>query len=237
MQEIYDNQIKILNEAFDEYYKKEFYEIKQISNKIECIIHYPEFYITNSSNLKHKIKDLFIKITFVNGIIRTSLEGLRTTYSKLDYVKQYNHSHLSGFQNYFNNFCLGTNTIIVNKLIDINSKETNFTKEDIVSLLVITDQKYVGWESIEGRPYKYIKNINLESTLNEIYEINLIEIYENFIENKINIKIDVIESNFVKIFNINYKDLEIKLTDYLKNNYLIIGLNDYIFCEKNEITE
>ena len=148
---------------------------------------YPEVIIKNSDEKEHTIKDLIVNLVFrsqcrVNDIEINSnhygyyytyygsmkiidVSGTRATQSYEEYVIGYFHSHLSVSRDYNYNsalylpsFCLGDNDVNdIKQILNENFSLGNF------ELLLLTIDTMVSWESLEGGPYRYIKNITLGS--------------------------------------------------------------------------
>lgn len=127
------------------------------------MIHFPEITITNSNDRKHEIKDLFVKFRVYDifpeqdSKCSIGIQGCRTTLSLAEWNSDYGHSHLSGtcFCN-FNGFCLGTSDF---KIV-IENLKLSLSRDDWY-LLFYSLENYVNWESLEGGPYRKIKDITL----------------------------------------------------------------------------
>ena len=131
---------------------------------------YPEIEITNTKKEKHTIKNLVVVFSlkwdshFKKWKI-DEMTGLRLTLSYLELNKLYSHSHLnsSDLANDFKSmtsskFCLGSSTLgmsIAEYNTESNKEQSNLILEGILYTL----DTYVTWESLEGVPYKYIRNL------------------------------------------------------------------------------
>jgi len=137
------------------------------------VIYFPKIVITNRDEKSHLIKDLFVKIILIienNKLKIYDLKGGRTTLSYAEYCSNYCHSHLGistiGYINenssvpIYNSFCIGTGNINIYQA-DLNTD--GITQEKIIAYL-IQIMTLVGYESIEGTPYRYIKNIMNKNT-------------------------------------------------------------------------
>jgi len=187
--EIFDS-FKIIIRACEEIYEN-FWDIDikvipRISNKDilnkkivlsininEIVIYFPKVTIVNQEKKSHLIKDLFVKIilTIKNNKLKIyDLKGGRTTLSYAEYCSHYCHSHLSintiGYINenssvpMYENFCIGSGDIGIYQA-DLNTD--GITQEKIIAYLMQI-MTLVGYESIEGTPYRYIKNIMNKNT-------------------------------------------------------------------------
>ena len=131
---------------------------------------YPEIEITNTNKEKHTIKNLVVVFSlkwdssFKKWKIN-DMTGLRLTLSYLELNKSYSHSHLnsnsitSKFKSMTSSkFCLGSSTLgmsIAEYNTESNKEQSNLVLEGILYTL----DTYVTWESLEGVPYNYIRNL------------------------------------------------------------------------------
>ncbi len=130
----------------------------------EFIVYYPEIIITNSTKKSHVITDLYVKFAFdYFGRLYYSFKINRGSYSDQEWYSNYKHSHTNGsfpdVIDYFSDPCLGggpvTSTIAVLK----NTTLETFSELEIVQFLILMDD-FLKWESLEGVPYKYIRDIS-----------------------------------------------------------------------------
>ena len=150
-------------------------------NNIKIIIKFPQITITNSSNERHEIKDLYvvlpIRLNVNDNIIVGRPGGTRGRISFAEKSSSYAHSHLPSTNFSINCqynttlFCLGSGplTDVLNRI-----EGTNMRIEDFEAILIFLDD-FVRWESIEGVPYTYISRISEAPTRNKIYieDLNL----------------------------------------------------------------
>ena len=131
---------------------------------------YPEIEITNTNKEKHTIKNLVVVFPLKwDSLLRKwqieDMRGLRLTLSYLELDKRYPHSHLSSshLTDYFKSmtsskFCLGSSTLgmsIAEYNTESNKEQSNLVLEGILYTL----DTYVTWESLEGVPHNYIRNL------------------------------------------------------------------------------
>jgi hypothetical protein len=171
-------------------YGEERFQLKTINNNtLQLIIHYPEITITNSFGLTRKLMDIFIKYEFTtqSGYAKLyNIEYLRTTFTSEEVFYRYSFSHVSCFPGYTftSAFCFGETEFSkqITKLRQIVSDENSLYQ------LFLGFDKYLQWESIEGRPYKYLKDVKSvrynsfhpnESQNNTMYE-HVINNIDNF---------------------------------------------------------
>lgn len=140
---------------------------------------YPKIEINNSRGENHTIRDLVVQISLEisedNKIrIKTNLKGTRLTVSKAEFLSGYQHSHLfsTDYSDYkfdlqnSGDFCLGRNEVpevmfVFNDTQDLGTFE----------LLLLTINNMMNWESLEGVPYQYIRNISIRTNSNEKYSV------------------------------------------------------------------
>lgn len=123
---------------------------------LDFIIHFPEIEITNGKN-KHLITDLYVNLRIDIWKNNTYLRMLATreSYTLKELHSGYAHSHLCGINMSFSEFCLGSGPLTTY----VNTADVmNKTYEEWLFFLNLVNQ-YIRWESIAGRPYRYIDNI------------------------------------------------------------------------------
>lgn len=125
-------------------------------------IHFPEVEITNSQNASTTIYNLFVEIPLnVNSnnvsFRDSSIYGFRTSYNYEQLNSNYIHSHLSSLGpdfKYPNSFCLGSGPIHAS----IITMKNEPNEEEFMFFLMQLNE-FIKWESLEGVPYRYIRNI------------------------------------------------------------------------------
>jgi hypothetical protein len=125
-------------------------------------IRFPEVTIRNSKGLKHKILDLFITLKIdLEGRMWHSMFGERGNLNYAEFRSTYGHSHLSGGIKGMGEFCLGSDSIGMLMSDLRNSTYFRDPKRWLRRLeaLLFQLEAYVAWESLEGTPFKYIKDI------------------------------------------------------------------------------
>lgn len=181
--------------------------------RLECIIHYPVVNIQNRNKLKHKIRDLYVKIAFplnnANAII--DLNGTRATISKTEYDARYAHSHLPrGSYQRFNNFCTGSSEMgccIQKEFITTN-------KSSIYQFLFLL-QSYLEYESIEGIPHVRMENCQ------NLTDIDQIRIEDKHLKELLEVKLPIKLNNKLKI--VNTEEIELLLAD--RCNYVVTKID------------
>ena len=145
-----------------------------IINLEGIMILFPEITINNRDKKTHLIKDLLVNLivtiqTDSNKKQRLQIhriKGARLTLSRAEYMSNYCHSHLSqggptllnenGSFPYFTSFCTGSGDI---NIYQANLNAEGFKEETVVPYL-LQIHTLVGYESIEGTPYRHIRNIS-----------------------------------------------------------------------------
>jgi len=192
--------------------------------EFEVIIYYPEIIIKNGRS-KHKITDLYVKLSFSRWfkskrLWLDNISGIRGSRTLEEINAYYTHSHLSGdiFVNYFASFCLGTGPIREEK----EEVRRYTTIEEFKYFLLLLDN-YLQWESIAGTPYNYISRIGS-------YEVSPCSTLEAaFIINKFKFKDINFKITDTHIEVINDNKLEQQIFNILKEK----KYNSFM-CYKNE---
>lgn len=174
-QEIYENSWDIdIETSMEEFSTKKPSGKTRIERKLVIqirglVLYFPRVTITNRERKSHLIKDIFVRIPFfINqrerlGIER--IEGGRTTLSYAEYCSHYYHSHLSinaigsissrSQPPMYSTFCTGSGEINIYQA-DMNSEGITEARATAYLMQIMT---VVGYESIEGTPYRHIRNI------------------------------------------------------------------------------
>lgn len=160
---------EIYNIAVDVFGEDRVDLIKEDERLFNLTIFFPEITIKNSEGYEHTIKDLYFKFK-----IRITLDDSSSTYSRIEvygrrlsvsdreYSSDYGHSHLNGRSIFnFSSFCLGSSDF---GLI-MQSMRLSITAEDWL-LLFFSLENYVSWESLEGGPYRKMKDIKIDRNVN-----------------------------------------------------------------------
>ena len=131
---------------------------------------YPEIEITNTNKEKHTIKNLVVVFSLQWGSLLRKwqideMRGLRLTLSYLELDKRYPHSHLSSshLTDYFKSmtsskFCLGSSTLGMS-IAEYNTESDKEKSNLVLEGILYTLDTYVTWESLEGVPHNYIRNL------------------------------------------------------------------------------
>jgi hypothetical protein len=146
---------------------EEYIDIEKVSaTEFNLIVLFPEINITNSRRHKHVIKDIYVKINIDISVQNVStgdrlstitLSGRRGKLSEEEFQSNYGHSHFSGGgTERWSDFCLGSSDFAM----ILQTMRFSLTPEDW-SLLFLSLENYLSWESLEGGPYKNIQNIAL----------------------------------------------------------------------------
>lgn len=134
------------------------------NDRFDLIVYFPKIQISNSKGMLHDIKDLYVKLGCTIGMHRdyiaanVHLEGRRTTVTDKELMSDYGHSHMSsiGIASWCT-FCLGSSDFAM----ILQTMRMSSTTEDW-TLLFLSLENYLSWESLEGGPYRKIGNISLQ---------------------------------------------------------------------------
>lgn len=143
--------------------------MKILITYVQLIIHFPEVTITNTNRQSHNIKDLFIALQF-NGMGQVSMDilGTRSTYSELEVIGNYVHSHLPSMDFKkedgplsYTKFCKGSSGAIISCLSFYNA-----TKDlgNLLSILYHLNTT-ANHESIEGGPHYRMEDLQAKEGL------------------------------------------------------------------------
>ena len=174
-QEIYENSWDIdIETSMEEFSTEKSSGKTRIERKLVIqirglVLYFPRVTITNRERKSHLIKDIFVRIPFFinqrESLGIESIEGGRTTLSYAEYCSHYYHSHLSinaigsissrSQPPMYSTFCTGSGEINIYQA-DMNSEGITEARATAYLMQIMT---LVGYESIEGTPYRHIKNI------------------------------------------------------------------------------
>ena len=246
------NQYKICMKVISDIYENKWdvdFILTQTSSKIYINIKavhilFEEIVITNSGGQNHTIKDLLVAIGLQNDDNRRlkieRLKGGRLTLTYAEFQSNYFHSHLSvdcqrlnggdySVVPFFTPFCTGSGEINMYQS-DINGD--GFTERNFIAF-AMQIMTLVTWESLEGMPYIYMRNIRIRPSSGSYFypserghsEPVYRKILTNLIENQITPDIDVIfnsNNSFEVVDNEKISKLanELPLTDQEKDIFL-----------------
>lgn len=169
------NSFRLIIQGLEEFHKDNWdfdYRISSNTISIESIyILFEETEMTNSNGDTHVVRDLLMRLSLLTDHIETrgigiyNICGTRLTMTKEEITSNYLHSHLTSHNIVgsdrvpFLSFCTGSGEI--NDYI--NNFNSSKTKANLQSLLL---QLYtlVSWESLEGTPYNYIRDIRFQDS-------------------------------------------------------------------------
>lgn len=120
----------------------------------DVIIHFPIVKISNTRNEHHVIYDLYFILS-----LELNAYGYRTTFSIEEWCKEYAHSHLSNTRK--TNWCLGDSGTLNLFLTQLKGYNDRPIEVEQLEYLAFAIGAYVEHESIEGKPYRYMKDIKV----------------------------------------------------------------------------
>lgn len=146
--------------------------------------------ITNG-RINHVMTDFYTRLTFTPNASNTTyllsaIAGNRGTVSFAEYVSNYGFSHLSNNFNW-GSFCFGVKftTPIKDLVTDLAVDGYNY---DTFLMWCYSFKTYLGWESIEGVPYRHLNSItipnNYKTTTKSVSEVQIDKLVAKFIESK-----------------------------------------------------
>ena len=139
-----------------------FYEFNNFTglNYMTVLLKFKDVTITNSIEMSRNIGDILIKLRIEHDMYHSTekkirlrfmsdVSGRRMTYSSIDAVAGYQHSHIpSGLNQYFSGMCTGGESYALD-----NPNQTE------IEALMYKIQGFVQWESLEGGPHYRMENI------------------------------------------------------------------------------
>jgi len=195
------------------------YDIQINDDYVDLIVHYPEITITNSVELSHIIRDIYIKYEFkYNTKYKKRYCNIsigRTTYTIEEWLSNYKFSHTTtgNLKEYTAKLCFG-NTELNEAVISLSSGLLKMLQTVILSF-----KEYLSWESLEGTPYIYISNIK------DIGKYILFPTYLNSIEHAyIKLLYNITDLQYTyDLINGNYviklaQSTKIQIEEWLNNN-------------------
>jgi len=148
-----------------------------IDYKYLIILKFDNVTVKNRNNLEHNIKDLYILIRLKEDFsITGGIEGCRGELTYAEYTSNYLFSHLSSYYDeHISKCCLGGQTALNQVCMELHCTFNSTRFEHFLFAI----KNYVTWESLEGGPYRKIKDIG-----NNIYS-NIVSLTNSQIENYI----------------------------------------------------
>jgi len=155
---------KYLDNIVSQVIDKDRYDITidQRNNKIHLVLYYPEITITNSHELSHTMKDIYVRFSFDDNNISAGFRTLnrmsmcRTTFTDKEWISRYTFSHFNHNEltKYSGSFCFGDTELAISKRLLSQGKFSSLQQ------VILSFEEYLSWESLEGTPYQYISNLS-----------------------------------------------------------------------------
>lgn len=145
-------------------------------NHVHITVRFPEVRITNEADKYIDIQDLYARVTIRrDGTLVRNIQFTRSTYTAIQYLSDYAHSHLPGISLEWTEPCYGTGPII-------STMETLSEKSDLDfwGLLCYELSKYVTVESLQGVPYRRLESVGANTGRAVSSFINYIESMPRF---------------------------------------------------------
>lgn len=183
---------KDIYEIFVDYYGENNidFQYDEDDETADIIVHFPEVTVSNEHGNSVKIQDLFAKVTVDDEGCMVGYFKLRRTSFPLSQVyADYCHSHLCGIVFDWDTPCLGYGPI--RNTIESLNETPDHNKW---RLFCYELDKYVGVESLQGVPYRYLEKISTKESYRLSLEYNR-SCIDIFIENRNSVNIyDVLHS-------------------------------------------
>lgn len=230
--------VKYLDTLVNAIFHKEQYDITSEERWIDLVIYYPEIIITNSHELSHVMKDIYIKFSFYteNNLRKLiNIDIARTTYFDYEYQNNYVFSHVdfNSLTKYSSNLCFGQTDL---SQIVSNLKKGNFSK---LQQVLLSFKDYLSWESIEGTPYKYISELHNKTDKYAVDTsyfsfIKLEDSYKKVINNIEDLKYtyDLVDGKYKIKLNkdsIDYIEEYLTITESSNNLFYLIDNKSYSY--------
>ena len=177
-------------DVFKEYYGEDKTDLQKEDINYSIIIHWPEVTVTNEYDESIIIWHLFAKITVSSyGMLLHPPKFNRSEYNEMQWNSDYAHSHLPGINKSsitgWRSSCLGEGPInnTIAKLESsswIEGQDNRDIRHNYWNQALYLDMqvwqlfcweldKYVHIESLEGGPYRRLKNVGVYNNRNNIY--------------------------------------------------------------------
>lgn len=133
---------------------------------INVVIHFPKVTITNSRKESLDMYDMFVSFSIAyNGSVNIGhIKGTKTKFSFSEYQSNYFHSHLQTQElkkdPSFRGFCTGSG--VINQLQMMLNQSEQFDP-NMFKMYLFQIYRFISWESLEGGPYTYMKNVHIKS--------------------------------------------------------------------------
>lgn len=200
------------------------------------LIHFDRIIIRNSMNLSHLIRDMYVQLTFRKGggsglLALFTMRGTRFSCTRREIISQYRHSHLSSkslghfdkkgivYALEYSQFCRG-----VGELTALMRNLSERHNEGQFKLFLFQIQTYLEWESLEGHPYKRIKDTIGKLEINNLPVDHILTFYHKLKE-----KYTAAKSKYVLNLEIEHNYILVKDDEQLENflKYLGSVADDY----------
>lgn len=161
---------KKIKQLFADNFPEEYLDL--CGRSAQVVVHYPEFFIKNEFEEKHKIYNLYVKFLLNSGRI-IGVEGARTTFTEREIFAGYTHSHIGSYKplGSYKDFCKGSE--FSEMIDDFNRARTEEQKESRLLIIINFLDTYVSTESIKGGPYIKMKSLYFQSESTMSYMLNI----------------------------------------------------------------
>lgn len=136
-------------------------------DEVNVTIYYPELKISNSVELEHTLRDIYVRYRFLlyGDWILHDINLTRTSYEIKEIRKGYIFSHTYSSNNpiqWSQEFCYGY-TALSDFISSCKHRDSNFI--DYFSNLLLSFEEYLQWESLEGKPFVSITTFSATTSV------------------------------------------------------------------------
>lgn len=197
------------------------------NSRFKLAIHFPKVDLTDGQ-YHHEIKDLYVLLYFDQNMYHNStLKGYRGTVVVEELDSAYCHSHTNNSANYEPSaFCLGSS-----ETAELMSMLRNNFSKDILRRILVILYSYVPWESLEGGPYRYVRDLNKKSErIPSVSSSQVRRGVKGFLENSKSFPFDIIKfKNYSKFVLKRDSKKFINTLTKLEINNLIKGEDGQVY--------
>ena len=160
----YNDYIETLHKIYsivEEYYGEDYTDLQEVSEMdweegdySYIMIWFPEVRIFNSRGETQTVRDLYVRLVIKDTARLSDFQMAVATFTASQWMSDYAHSHLPGITG-FTHPCLGRGPIS-STITLLRSEDFDETSWEIMCSQI---EDFVKWESVEGGPYRYIRDI------------------------------------------------------------------------------
>lgn len=192
----------------------------------KIIIHFPKVEVTDDQTpFSHPMRDIYFAFSLVqtnpeSPISIVSVTGIRSSYSYLEDAGKYRFSHLSSSheRDSYTKYCLGTSAL--QQAVMTFSSDNNPVWFEMLLLQI---PFYLSWESREGGPYKYYRELYKKKSTRDVSLLVQISLFNKFLaldaEVLKRLKIVFSGETFKMVLNEEFENITLALCEEEDNLY------------------